>query len=92
MSDTPPKESALEFPCAFPIKTFGSGAAPEFEQIVYDLVKPHVPELAPSDISHKQSSSGRYLSVTVDIIARSQTQLDAIYQDLSDSTHVLMSL
>ncbi len=92
MPESKPNESLLQFPCPFPIKTFGAGDVADFEQAVYDLVKPHVPELTPDNISHKLSSGGRYLSVTVDIIARSQVQLDAIYQDLSDSKQVLMSL
>ena len=86
-----PEESALKFPCAFPIKAFGKDNS-DFEQTVYALVKAHVAELKPDDLSHKMSSGGRYLAVTVNITARSQAQLDAIYQDLSDSDRVLMSL
>ena len=85
------EESLLKFPCAFPVKAFGKDGN-EFEQAVYELVKRHVPELKPDDLSHKMSSGGSYLAVTVDIIARSQEQLDAIYQDLTDSYRVLMSL
>lgn len=86
-----PEESALQFPCSFPVKAFGADDS-DFQQVVYTLTKPHVPELTMDDLSAKQSSGGRYLSVTVNIIAQSQTQLDAIYQALSDDDRVLMAL
>lgn len=91
MPEDSPQDSALTFPCLFPIKAFGEDSA-DFEQVVFKLVKAHVPELNEDDLSRKTSSGGRYAAVTVNIIARDQAQLDAIYQDLSDSPNVLMSL
>ena len=38
------------------------------------------------------SRAGRFVSVTAVIEARSQEQLDAIYQDLTDCVEVLMAL
>ena len=88
-----PKETLLEFPCAFPIKTFGKDKDTEdFKQVVYELVKPHVPELSAQDLVQKMSSGGRYLAVTVNITAQNQAQLDAIYQSLGASPAVIMSL
>ncbi len=45
-----------------------------------------------SPVTTNPSSAGNYLSVTVVIEATSQAQLDAIYQDLTDSPDVLMAL
>ena len=81
----------MEFPCRFSIKAFGKQDA-AFEQTVFDLVRVHVPELERDDLQQKASSGGRYVSVTVTIIARSKTQLDAIYQALTDHDAVIMSL
>lgn len=89
MSDS--NETLLEFPCAFDIKAFGRRDS-AFEQTVYTLVKAHVPELTTDDLSARESSGGRYLAVTASINAKSKAQLDAIYQDLTDSGQVLMSL
>ncbi|WP_348761381.1 DUF493 domain-containing protein [uncultured Salinisphaera sp.] len=89
MSDN--ADTLLEFPCDYDIKTFGRRET-DFEATVYRLVKPHVPELAEGDLSTKESSGGKYLSVTVSIRAESKAQLDAIYQALTDSGAVLMSL
>ena len=87
MSDT----TLMEFPCRFSIKAFGK-QDPAFEQTVFDLVRAHVPELTPDDLTQKASSRRRYVSVTVTIIAQSRAQLDAIYQDLTDHDAVVMSL
>lgn len=84
-------ETLLEFPCEFDIKAFGRHGT-SFEQTVYTLVKAHVPELTTDDLSSRESRGGRYIAVTASINAKSKAQLDAIYQDLSDSDHVLMSL
>ncbi|MES1929498.1 hypothetical protein SADO_09589 [Salinisphaera dokdonensis CL-ES53] len=89
MSDE--RETLLEFPCRFPIKAFGKDED-DFQERVYKLIKAHVPELERSDLSMRNSSGGKYAAVTADIMAQSQDQLDAIYNDLTDSGTVLMSL
>jgi putative lipoic acid-binding regulatory protein len=43
-------------------------------------------------MSAKPSSGGKYLAVTVNIVATSQDQIDAIYSDLTGSQQVLMAL
>jgi putative lipoic acid-binding regulatory protein len=43
-------------------------------------------------VTTNSSSSGKYLSVTVTIEARSKAQLDRIYQDLTDCEQVLVAL
>lgn len=91
MSDESPEDTLLEFPCRFPVKAFGDKDS-DFENVVFDLIQPHVPELKHSDLTRKYSSSGRYVSVTAQITAHSKAQLDAIYNDLSDHDAVLMAL
>lgn len=85
------KDTLLEFPCQFPVKAFGNKGG-DFENIVFDLIKAHVPELKRSDLTRKHSSSGRYISVTAHITVHSKAQLDAIYTDLSDHDAVIMAL
>lgn len=88
---TDSQDTLLEFPCDYDIKAFGNKDS-DFEQTVYSLVKASVPELTTDDLSVKQSSGGRFVSVTVSIRAQSKAQLDEIYQALTDSGEVLMSL
>jgi putative lipoic acid-binding regulatory protein len=85
------KTSLLEFPCDFPIKVFGQSGA-DFDALVAEVVRRHVPELKESAISTRPSKGGRYTAVTVNLRARSQAQLDAIYRDLSATPEILMVL
>lgn len=84
-------ESALVFPCRFPIKAMGL-AQDDLHLRIIEIVQQHVPELTDDAVSRRASSNGKYLSVTVTIEATSREQLDAIYQDLTASEHVLMAL
>lgn len=88
---TDQEETLLEFPCRFPIKAMGRAAA-DFDSLVVEIVRQHVPDLQEGAVQTRCSSGGNYLSVTVTIEATSKAQLDAIYQALSDHERVLMSL
>ncbi len=104
MGDEKPKQAAsdpvlneegkpvLEFPCRFPLKTFGRGDHEEFEQVIIDLLRPHCGEDCHFEIRRNRSSGGKFQSLTVIFEARDREQLDAIYQALSDCEHVVMSL
>ena len=86
-----PTESALEFPCSFPLKVFGKNAD-DFEEFVAAIVRRHVPQLTNGAISSRPSKSGNYLAVTITFMAESQEQLDALYQEISASERILMAL
>jgi len=89
--DKETKESLLEFPCQFPIKMMGKSSV-DFRSIAISLVETHTGVIATSAIRSAPSSNGRFVSITVEIEAQSQAQLDAIYQDLSASQDVLVAL
>jgi hypothetical protein len=84
-------ESALEFPCAFPIKMMGRDT-PEFRATARALVEKHVGEVANDAVKAAMSRNGRFVSVTVTITATSREQLDAIYQEVTAHEDVLMAL
>ena len=67
-------------------------ATDDFDAVVVQIVRRHVDSLAEGAIQSRPSSGGKYISVTVTIVAQSQTQLDAIYQDLSDHERVIIAL
>ncbi|MCP4077096.1 MAG: DUF493 domain-containing protein [Gammaproteobacteria bacterium] len=95
MSDLNQGEQAInevmEFPCEFPLKVFGL-SKPEFEQIVIELVSVHCPPSTRFQVKKNESKKGKYQSLTVTFTAQSRAQMDAIYQSLTDSEHVVMSL
>lgn len=84
-------DSALEFPCFFPIKAMGL-ADDGFSALVVEIVRRHAPEVDESTVSAKLSRGGRYISVTVSITAESRSQLDAIYRDLTGHERILTVL
>ena len=91
-STEPAQETLLEFPCEFPLKIMGNNR-PEFIDMMCDLVSKHVNhDINQDTVNHRQSSSGKFLSVTLTITAESKMQLDTIYQELYDHIDVKMTL
>jgi len=84
------KETLLEFPCQFPIKAIGRGN--DLDNVVYALIRPHAPDLSEAALTMRPSGKGNYMAVTVTISAKSQAQLDTIYQTLTDCEQVIMAL
>jgi putative lipoic acid-binding regulatory protein len=84
-------ETLLKFPCEYSVKAMGL-ATPDFDALVFDIVRRQVPGLGEGAVRTRASSGGKYLSVTVTFQATSKPQLDAIYQALTDHDQVLMSL
>ncbi len=85
------KKKLIEFPCIFPLKAIGKDAN-DFERVVTEIVRRHVPDLADDAVTTRGSAGGKYLSVTATFIAESQAQLDAVYSELSRHEQVLFVL
>jgi putative lipoic acid-binding regulatory protein len=84
-------EELLEFPCDFPVKAMGF-ATSDFEEHIVGLVTRHASLATPRQVSIKESSGGRYLSVTVSVEARSREHLELIYADLKADERVVFIL
>jgi putative lipoic acid-binding regulatory protein len=83
--------SALEFPCAFPIKIMGR-RQDGFAQLISDIVVRHAPDFDPATLEMRTSSAGNYLSLTATVNATSRQQLDDLYRDLVAQPMVAMVL
>ncbi len=81
----------LEFPCRFPIKAMGL-QSDEFEALVGGIVTRHAHLWPDEPIRSTPSKAGNFVSITATVKAKSQAQLDAIYQELTDCKQVLMVL
>jgi len=88
---TSTQESALTFPCSFPIKVMGV-AADDFDALVVTLIRRHAPDLMEGAVRTRLSRQGKYMSVTVTLQAQSRLQLDDIYRELTGDKRVLMAL
>lgn len=84
-------DSIMEFPCSFPIKLMGR-ETDEFRRTVRELVEKHTGPLADDAIESSLSRNGRFVSVTITVIAQSREQLDNIYRDATAHGDVIMAL
>ncbi len=84
-------EELFEFPCELPIKVMGK-TGEDFERLVVDIIRRHSPDFKEEDITQRSSSGGKYTSITITFTAQSRTQLDAVYQELSQHERVKMVL
>ena len=84
-------DEIMQFPCDIPIKVFGRNEA-DFADAAYAIVEAWVSTLERSQMTTQRSRQGRFLSLTINIRAESRAQVDAVYEDLSASSNVLMVL
>ena len=85
------EESVMEFPCSFPIKLMGR-ETDEFRQTARELVEKHTGPLDDEAIQSALSRNGRFVSVTITVVAESREQLDNIYRDATAHDDVIMAL
>jgi putative lipoic acid-binding regulatory protein len=83
--------SLIEYPVNFPLKVIGVDEN-DFEPFVVEIVRRHVPDLLEENIISRLSGGSRYRSVSIEFIARSRAQLDALYAELGSHQRVLMIL
>ena len=76
-------EDIFKFPCDYPIKVFGLNQ-PDLIDTVNTIVENHIGKLHNNQITLKKSSKGKYVSLTIRIIATSRKQLDEINKDLQN--------
>jgi hypothetical protein len=84
-------DELFQFPCEFPIKVLGRDSE-SFRSLTLAIVERHAGPLAAESITERLSRKGRFLALTYTIRAESRAQLDRIYQELTDSGVVLVSL
>ena len=75
-------ESLIPYPCAFPIKIMGAKAEGFIDALIAVALE-HDPAFDASTIELRDSSGGKYQSVTITVTATSRAQLDALYHALT---------
>ena len=81
----------IDYPEQFPLKVLGRQGE-DFEDMVLQLVRARCPQNETIAVSKRQSSGGKYISLTLTFTAYSQKQIEEIYQDLYDCSAVVMTL
>ena len=84
-----PEDSLIEYPCEFPIKVMGK-SAPDFAQVLTEIVLEHDPRFDPASLEMRPSGKGNYIGLTFVVWATSREQLDTLYQALHG--HPLVSI
>ena len=83
------KKSLIEFPLLFPIKVMGS-KEDGYVHALTEIAKNFDPKFDASTIELRDSSTGKYLGVTMHVWATDQAQLDELYRTLS--THPMVKV
>jgi|TARA_B110000263_G_scaffold99419_1_gene86902 putative lipoic acid-binding regulatory protein len=81
----------IDYPCEFPIKIMGKEEQ-DFTKSILMIVHRHVLNFDDKNIETRLSKKNKYLSLTCTVYVTSQSQLDALYQELCDHPMVLMVL
>lgn len=76
------KDTLLQFPSAFPIKVMGL-QVPAYLPAVLEMARAADPDFDAASVELRPSTGGKYLGVTITVMATSQEQLDALYRALS---------
>ena len=80
----------IEFPCPnYPVKVVGKGV-PHYDQLVIDIVRKYAADMDVARIKYKDSSNGKFRSLTFYITATSAEQLAALHKDLTAKAEVHM--
>lgn len=84
----PPK---ITFPCDYTIRVMGD-AAPDFRDVVIEVMEHHAEPVDRTRVKVKDSRNGRFMSVTVTIVATGEAQLQSIFEELKATGRVHMVL
>jgi putative lipoic acid-binding regulatory protein len=85
----PAQASLIEYPSQFPIKVMGDKVE-GFVHAMTTIVEAFDPNFDASTIELRESSTGKYMGVTLTITATSREQLDELYRTLS--THPMVKV
>ena len=86
---TPRQESLIDYPSLFPIKVMGVKVDGLVEAITH-VAHQFDPAFDASTIELRESKGGKYIGVTITVMATSREQLDELYRTLS--THPMVKV
>ena len=86
MTDAKPggarRDELIEYPSAFPIKVVGVNED-GFVHAITHIARQFDPTFDATTIELRESGGGKYLGVTITVLATSRAQLDELYRALS---------
>ncbi len=85
------QEHLWEFPCQHSVKIMGLAEHPMVD-IVTSIIEQHAPGFDRDSVRFKTSSSGKYISVTVDVHFTHKEQVESLFLALHECEQVSMTL
>lgn len=79
--DAAARDSLIDFPCPFPIKVMGLAQA-DFAASLAAVAQRFDPTFDAATIETRPSSGGKYVGLTLTVLATSRQQLDDLYRAL----------
>jgi len=89
VDEAPPQEELLKFPTSYPIKVVGRRSE-HMRANIDAIVRAHVPDLTPDQITERESTQQHFLAITYTINAQSKEQVVALAHALQASKDVIM--
>lgn len=88
VAQDPPR---IEYPCRYPIKVMGPNDD-DFADMVLAIGQRHASEVTERSLTVRTSRNARWVAVTLIITARSESQIEAIFNDLKATGRVTLTL
>ena len=76
------RDALIDYPLRFPIKVVGDNVD-GFVHAITHIARQFDPTFDAATIELRESSGGKYLGVTITVLATSREQLDELYRTLS---------
>ncbi len=81
----------MTFPCDFVVKVMGEDID-NYAEMVLKVAQRHIKGVDASCMSIRPSRNGKYIAVSIQLVAHSRQQLDNLYLELNAHEHTRMAL
>lgn len=85
------EDSLMTFPCDFAVKVMGENSN-DYANTVLSVCQKHVKGVTGQSLHTRPSRNGKYIAVTVQLVATSRRQLDDLYIELNNNQQTKMAL
>ena len=90
-SESLDEDQLMHFPCDFALKVMGENQN-NYPTYVLSICQQHVTGVTESCMHTRPSRNGKYIAVTVQLVATSRKQLDDLYIELNNHIQTKMAL
>ncbi len=85
------EDQLMHFPCDFSLKVMGENID-NYPDYVLSVCQQHVQGVSQSCLHTRPSRNGKYIAVTIKLVATSRKQLDDLYLELNAHERTKMAL